>query len=175
MYNSPEEQFRSKHWQRVQPMKDSCSRSEQSIFCLPDLYYYQSFSICSFSTRGAHDGSSLPPQYSSGSDPSPNVPTENSPPLSLALGCTPASGRVQTWLFSNIIRKEIALLFFFANGLQPCVSCIPSRTHYAQQEKERKKEKQNVSNGRAHWSVKSKKKPTPPQNKQNKKTNKKIK
>lgn len=60
-------------------------------------------------------------------------------PLSLALGCTPASGRVQTWLFSNIIRKEIALLFFFANGLQPCVSCIPSRTHYAQQEKERKK------------------------------------
>lgn len=111
------------------------------FFCcsyLADLYSFERFNICSSSTRGAHDGSSLPSQYSSVSDPSPNVPTENSPALSFALGWTPASGRVQTWLFSNIIRKEIALLFFFANGLQPCVSCIPSRTNYAQQEKERK-------------------------------------
>lgn len=69
----------------VQAMKDSCSRSKQSLFfCsyLTDLYYYQGFNICSSSTRGARDGSSLPPQNSSGSDPSPNVPTENSPPLS---------------------------------------------------------------------------------------------
>lgn len=136
LYNSPEEQFRSKH----QAMKDSCSRSKQFFFVLISQ-------ICIITK--ALTFAALQPEVPSMDHHYPGSTVlevtrvqmfqQRILPLSLALGCTPASGRVQTWLFSNIIRKEIALLFFFANGLQPCVSCIPSRTHYAQQEKERKK------------------------------------
>lgn len=125
----------------VQAMKDSCSRSKQSLFFVLISW------ICIITK--ALTFAAFQPEVPTMDHHYPRSTVlevtrvqmfqQRILPLSLALGCTPASGRVQTWLFSNIIRKEIALLFFFANGLQPCVSCIPSRTHYAQQEKERKK------------------------------------
>lgn len=62
------------------------------------------------SARDSHSGSSLPLQYSSGSDPHPMAPTQNV--FIYLFWCTPAWSRVQALLFSNIICKGIALSFF---------------------------------------------------------------
>lgn len=141
LYNSPEEQFRSKHRHRVQAMKDSCSRSEQSIFCsyLTDLYYYQSFNSCSSSTRGAHDGSSLPPQYSSASDPSPNDPTENSPPLSLSVALQPQVVFKLGYFQISFVKKLLSFSFLPMVCSHVCHVFQVGHTMPSRKKKERKK------------------------------------
>lgn len=112
------------------------------------FFFFFHLSICTISSQSCtRNGSSLTRQCGCGSDLK-LYPRRKSDftPISLPpfIQCTPACSHVQAWLFSNIICKEIALLlsfslsFFFANGLHPCVSCIPSRPHDAQQEKKEK-------------------------------------
>lgn len=128
------------HRHRVQA-RDSCSRSEQSIFCsyLTDLYYYQSFNICSSSTRGAHNGSSLPLQYSSVSDPSPNVPTENSPPLSLSVALQPQVIFKLGYFQISFVKKLLSFSFLPMVRSHVCHVFQVGHTMPSRKKKERQK------------------------------------
>lgn len=109
------------------------------VFYLTDLYYYQTFNSCSSSTRGAHDGSSLPPQYSSASDPSPNDPTENSPPLSLSVALQPQVVFKLGYFQISFVKKLLSFSYLPMVCSHVCHVFQVGHTMPSRKKKERKK------------------------------------